>query len=44
MVLVGTSCFNEVNLAKIVISGSQFLTKFDQILVFTFLFCGIVAR
>ena len=43
MVLVSTSCFDEVILAEIVISGSQFITKFDQIflnrfdfLVFTF--------
>ena len=31
MVLVGTSCFDGVLLAKIVISGSQFMTKLDQI-------------
>ena len=29
--LVSTSCFNEVILAEIVISGSQVMTKFDQI-------------
>ena len=31
MVLVSTSCFDEVILAEIVISGSQVMTKFDQI-------------
>ena len=31
MVLVSTSCFDEVILAEIVFSGSQFITKFDQI-------------
>ena len=30
MVLVITSCFDEVLMAEIVISGSQFLTKFDM--------------
>ena len=47
MVLVSTSCFDEIILAEIVISGSQVVTKFDQILsyfnrfdcfVFSFLF------
>ena len=32
MVFVSTSCFDEVILAEIVFSGSQFITKFDQIL------------
>ena len=31
MVLVIITCFNEVFLAEIVISGYQFITKFDQI-------------
>ena len=31
MVLVGTSCVDEVVLVDIVISGSQFMTKIDQI-------------
>ena len=31
MVFVSTSCFDEVILADIVFSGSQFITKFDQI-------------
>ena len=31
VVLVSTSCFDEVVLAEIVYSGSQFITKFDQI-------------
>ena len=31
MVLVSTSRFDEVILAEIVISGSQFITKIDQI-------------
>ena len=31
MVLVSTSCFDDIILAEIVISGSQFMTKFDQI-------------
>ena len=31
MVLVSTSCFDEVILAEIIISGSQVMTKFDQI-------------
>ena len=31
MVLVSTSCFDEVILAEIVISRSQVMTKFDQI-------------
>ena len=31
MVFVSTSCFDEVFLAEIVFSGSQFITKFDQI-------------
>ena len=31
MVFVCTSCFDEVILAEIVFSGSQFITKFDQI-------------
>ena len=43
MVLVSTSCFDEVILAERVISGSQFMTKFDQIFLlyvnrFDFLF------
>ena len=45
MVLVSTSCFDEVSLAEIVISGSQVMTKFDQIfyhiltdLIFLFFF------
>ena len=31
MVLVSSSCFDEVILAEIVFLGSQFITKFDQI-------------
>ena len=31
MVFVSTSCFDEVILAEIVFSGSQLITKFDQI-------------
>ena len=31
MVFVSTSCFDEVILAETVFSGSQFITKFDQI-------------
>ena len=31
MVFVSTKCFDEVILAEIVFSGSQFITKFDQI-------------
>ena len=31
VVFVSTSCFVEVILAEMVFSGSQFLTKFDQI-------------
>ena len=31
VVYVSTSCFDEVILAEIVFSGSQFITKFDQI-------------
>ena len=31
MVLVSTSYFDEVILAEIIISGSQVMTKFDQI-------------
>ena len=31
MLLVSTSCFDEVILAEIVFSGSEFITKFDQI-------------
>ena len=31
MVLVSTSCFDEIILAEIVFSESQFITKFDQI-------------
>ena len=50
MVLVSASCFDEVILAEIVISGSQIMTKFDQIffhiltdLIFLFLlFCFMV--
>ena len=46
MVFVSTSCFDEVILTEIVFSGSQFITKFDQIwyhiltelILFTFLF------
>ena len=34
MVLVSNSCFDEVILAEIVVSVSQFITKFDQILSF----------
>ena len=36
MVFVSTSCFDEAILAEIVFSGSQFITKFDQI------FCHIL--
>ena len=50
MVLVSTSCCDKVILAEIVISGSQVMTKFDQIfyhiltdLIFLFLlFCFMV--
>ena len=50
MVLVGTSCFDELILAEINFSGSQLITKFDQIfydiltdLIFLFLlFCFMV--
>ena len=46
MVLVRTSCFDEVILTEIVISVSQVMTKFDQILtdlIFLFLlFCFMV--
>ena len=31
MVFVSTSCFDEVILAEIIFSGSQFITKFDPI-------------
>ena len=31
MVFVSTQCFDEVILAEIVFSGSQFITKYDQI-------------
>ena len=31
MVFLSTSCFDEVILAEIVILGSHFITKFDQI-------------
>ena len=31
MIFVITNCFDEVILAEIVFSGSQFITKFDQI-------------
>ena len=31
MIFVSTGCFDEVFLAEIVFSGSQFITKFDQI-------------
>ena len=31
MVFLGNSCFDEVILAEIVFSGSQFITKFDLI-------------
>ena len=34
MVLVSTSCFDEVILAEIVNSGSQVMTKFDQIFLY----------
>ena len=53
MDFLSTSCFDEVILAEIVFSVSQFITKFDQILyhilrfdfiVFTFLFHGFVSR
>ena len=46
MVFVSTSCFDEVILAEIVFSGSQFITKFVQIfyhiltdLILFLLFC-----
>ena len=50
MVLASTSCFDEVVLAEIVISGSQVMTKFDQIfyhiltdlIFFVFDFCFMV--
>ena len=53
MVSASTSCSAEVILAVIVISGSQVMTKFDQIFlyfnrfdffVFNFLFYGLVLR
>ena len=52
MVLVSTSCFHEVILAEIVFSGSQFITKCDQIfyhiltdlIVFSFLLHDFVSR
>ena len=55
MVLVSTSCFDEVILAERVFSGSQVITKFDQIflnhiltdlilLFFSFLFYGLNSR
>ena len=52
MSLVSTSCFDDVVLAEIVFSGSQVMTKFDQIfyhiltdlIFFTFLFYGLVSR
>ena len=54
MLLVSTSCFDEVILAEIVLSGSQLVTKFGQVflsyfnrfdfLVFSFLFYGFVSR
>ena len=31
MVFISTSCFDEIILVEIVFSGSQFITKFDQI-------------
>ena len=47
MVLVGTRCVDELILAETVNSGSQVMTKFDQIfyhilidLVFNFLYYG----
>ena len=50
MVLLSTTCFDDVILAEMVISGSQVMTKFDQIfyhiltdLIFLFLlFCFMV--
>ena len=46
MVYVSTICFDEVILKEIVFSGSQFITKFDQIfyhiltdLILFLLFC-----
>ena len=50
MVLVSTSCFDEVILAEIVILGSQVMTKFDRIFLlyvnrfdfFVFAFCFMV--
>ena len=38
MVFLSTSCFDEVILAEIVFSGSQFITKFDHILTDLILF------
>ena len=37
MVLVSTSCFDEIISAEIVPSGSQLITKFDQIFFIIFL-------
>ena len=47
MVLVRNSCFDDEILAEIVISGSQGMTKFDQILLYFnnfifFYFCFMV--
>ena len=36
MVLVSTSCFDEVILAEMIISGSQLKRKFDQIFLSSF--------
>ena len=54
MLLVSTSCFDEVILAEIVLSGSQLATKFGQVFYhiltdlifsfFLFLFYGFVSR
>ena len=49
MVLLGTSCFDEVSLAETVASISQFMKQFDQIfyliltyLIFFFLFSYVM--
>ena len=54
MVFVSTSCFNDVILAEIVFSGSQYITKFKSdflsylnrfdFIVFTILFHDFVSR
>ena len=54
MIFLNNSCFDEVNLADIFISGSQLMTKLDQIfyhiltdlifLFLLFLFYGFVSR